>query len=109
MAVIPCSMKTLAGIANGYTETLIERAADVNLKERRPVVLLTREAPYNRIHISNMLAAHDAGATILPASPAFYNKPQSIEELVDFIVARAFNLLGIPQNLIKPWGEKRHG
>jgi 4-hydroxy-3-polyprenylbenzoate decarboxylase len=86
---------------------MIERAADVNLKERRPVILLPREAPYNRIHISNMLAAHDAGVTILPASPAFYHEPQTIEDLADFIVARVLNLMKIPQNLVKPWGEKR--
>lgn len=109
MAVVPCSMKTLAGIANGYADTLTERAADVNLKEKRPVVLLVRETPYNRIHLKNMLAVTEAGGTILPASPAFYHHPFSIEDLVDFVVARAFNILKVPHNLVKPWGGKAHG
>jgi 4-hydroxy-3-polyprenylbenzoate decarboxylase len=106
MVVIPCSMKTLAGIANGYAGTLIERAADVTLKEKRRLVLVTRETPLNRIHLQNMLQANDAGATILPASPGFYHKPQSIDDLVNFVVARTLEALDIPQELVPGWKEK---
>jgi len=109
MIVIPCSAKTLSGIANGYAQTLIERAADVTLKEMRPLILVFREAPYNRIHIKNMLAVTEAGGTILPASPAFYHHPDSLEDMTDFIVARALDLLQIPHSLVKPWGEKKNG
>ncbi len=105
MVVIPCSMKTLAGIACGYANTLIERAADVTLKQERKLVLVVREMPYNRIHLQNMLRAHEAGATILPASPGFYAKPESIEQLVDFVVARTMDMLEIPQTLVKGWQE----
>ncbi|MGD9900065.1 MAG: UbiX family flavin prenyltransferase [Calditrichaceae bacterium] len=108
MIVIPCSMKTLSGIANGYAQTLTERAADVSLKERRPTILVVREAPYNRIHLKNMLSATEAGATIMPASPAFYHNPANIDELTDFIIARVFNALNIPQNLVRGWGEKKN-
>ena len=106
MVVIPCSMKTLAGIANGYAQSLLERAADVTLKERRPLVLVVRETPYNRIHMKNMLKAHDAGATILPASPGFYHQPQNVSDLVDFVVARTLDALDIPQTLLKGWKEE---
>ncbi len=106
MVVIPCSMKTLAGIACGYANTLIERAADVTLKQKRKLVLVVRETPYNRIHLQNMLRAQEAGAVILPASPGFYTKPESIEQLIDFVVARAMDMLEIPQTLVKGWQEK---
>jgi 4-hydroxy-3-polyprenylbenzoate decarboxylase len=102
-------MKTLSGIAAGYAQTLIERAADVNLKERRPLILLVREAPYNRVHLRNMLSVSEAGGTILPASPAFYHHPKSIEDLVDFVIARALNLLHIPHDLVRPWSGNRNG
>ena len=104
MIVIPASAKTLAGIANGYAHSLIERAADVTLKERRPLILVLRESPYNRIHLENMLKAQQAGALILPASPSFYSNPQSVDELVDTIVARALDLLAIPQDILPQWG-----
>ncbi|MDD1668566.1 MAG: UbiX family flavin prenyltransferase [Methanomicrobiales archaeon] len=104
MVIAPCSMKTLAGIANGYTETLVTRAADVTLKERRRCVLLLREMPLSRIHLTNMLAAHDAGATVMVASPAFYHRPRTIDQLVDMVVARVLDHLDIPHDLPVRWG-----
>ncbi|MBS3796059.1 MAG: UbiX family flavin prenyltransferase [Candidatus Thorarchaeota archaeon] len=95
MAVVPCSMKTLAGIANGYAENLILRAGDCSLKEKRPLVLVPREAPYNLVHIENMSKATKAGASILPASPAFWHKPQTIEDLADSVVDRVISHLGV--------------
>ena len=103
MVVAPCSMKTLAGIAHGYAETLVGRAADVTLKERRPLVLLLREMPLSRVHLVNMLAAHDAGATVMVASPAFYHRPKTIEGLVDMVVARVLDHLEIPHDLPVRW------
>jgi len=103
MVVAPCSMKTLAGIANGYAETLVTRAADVTLKERRPLVLLLREMPLSRVHLVNMLAAHDAGATVMVASPAFYHRPETIGQLVDMVVARVLDHLDIPHDLPVRW------
>ncbi|MBD3159031.1 MAG: UbiX family flavin prenyltransferase [Candidatus Lokiarchaeota archaeon] len=95
MAVVPCSMKTLAGIANGYAENLILRAADCSLKEERPLVLVPREAPYNLVHVENMRKVLRAGSSVLPASPAFWHKPESIESLVDSIVDRVLVHIGI--------------
>jgi len=103
MVVVPCSMKTLAGVAQGVAGNLIERAADVTLKEGRKLVLVPRETPLNKIHLKNMLAAADAGAHILPAMPAFYQKPTSIEELADFIAARILALFDIETELFEPW------
>ena len=103
MVVVPCTMKTLAGIASGGSSNLIERAADVSLKERRPLVLVPREAPLNTIQIENLLRAARAGAAIMPAMPAFYQKPQSFEDLADFIAGRALSLLGISHSLFEPW------
>src|SRR3954467_4571128 len=104
MVVCPCSMGTLSAISVGASRSLVERAADVTLKERRRLVLVPRETPMSAIHLQNMLRLARAGATILPAAPGFYNKPQSIAELVDFIVARALDHLGVEHSLSRRWG-----
>lgn len=103
MTVIPCSMKTLSGIAHGSASNLIERAADVTLKERRPLVLVPRETPLNLIHIENLRLAALAGAAIVPAMPAFYQRPKSLEDLADFLAGRVLSLLGIDHGLFAPW------
>ncbi|MGE8721879.1 UbiX family flavin prenyltransferase [Leptospira terpstrae] len=103
MVVVPCSMKTVASLSHGLTENLIERAADVSLKERRRLIVVPRETPYNRIHLKNLLALDEAGAIILPASPGFYQMPKTLDDLGDFIAGRIFNLLGIEQNLYPKW------
>jgi 4-hydroxy-3-polyprenylbenzoate decarboxylase len=103
MAIVPCSMKTLAAVSGGYSETLITRAADVCLKERRPCLLVLREMPLSRIHLTNMLAAHDAGATVMVASPGFYHRPKEIRDLVDMVVARVLDHLGVSHDLDVRW------
>ena len=103
MVVIPCSMKTLSGIACGNSASLIERAADVTLKERRPLVLVPRETPLNLIQLENMTRTARAGASIVPAMPAFYYHPRDFDHLADFIVGRVLSLLSIPHNLFLPW------
>lgn len=109
MVVVPCSTGTLSAIASGACNNLIERAADVALKERRPLILVPREAPYSSIHLENMLKLSNMGAMILPASPGFYHQPQTIDDLVDFVVARILNLLNIPQDMLPRWGEHHMG
>ena len=100
MVVIPCSMGALARIAAGVSTNLVERAADVTMKERRPLVLVPRETPLNEIHLENMLRLRRAGADILPAAPGFYHQPRTIDDLVDFIVARVLDRLGIEHQLL---------
>lgn len=103
MIICPCSMGTLASIAQGTTRSLIERAADVVLKERRPLVLVPRETPYSAIHLENMLRLTRAGATVLPASPGFYHRPRSIEDLIDFVVARVLAHIGVASGIGPQW------
>jgi 4-hydroxy-3-polyprenylbenzoate decarboxylase len=105
MVICPCSMGTLASIAAGTSRSLVERAADVTLKERRPLVLVPRETPLSAIHLENMLRLTRAGAVVLPASPGFYHRPASIAELVDFVVARVLDHLGVENTLAPRWGE----
>jgi len=105
MVIIPCSMKTLAGIAHGMSENLILRAADVMLKEERRLILVPRESPLNLIHLRNMTLAAEAGAIILPPMAAFYFKPKSISDLVDHLVGKVLDLLGAEHHLFPRWGE----
>lgn len=105
MVVCPCSTGTLSAIACGASNNLIERAADVALKERRQLLLVPREAPYSEIHLEHMLKLTRMGAVVVPASPGFYQRPQSVEEMVDFIVARLLTQLGFEQTLLPRWGE----
>lgn len=104
MVICPCSGGTLSGIATAASRNLIQRAADVHLKERRPLILVPRETPLSLIQIDNLRTTAQAGATILPASPGFYHGSQSIEDLVDFIVGRILDQLGIERELIRRWG-----
>lgn len=103
MVIIPCSMRTLSSIAHGYGEHLVHRAADVILKERRRLVLVTRESPLSEVHLENMLKLARIGVTILPPMPAFYNHPQSIADIVDHVVARVLDQFGIVAPFAKRW------
>jgi 4-hydroxy-3-polyprenylbenzoate decarboxylase len=105
MVVCPCTMGTLAAIAQGLADNLIERAADVMLKERRPLILVPRETPLSTIHLENMLRLAQAGAVVLPANPGFYHRPASVEGVVDFVVARVLDHLRIPHRLMQRWGD----
>ncbi|MEW5250137.1 flavin prenyltransferase UbiX [Microbulbifer discodermiae] len=107
MVICPASGGTLSAIACGASNNLIERAADVALKERRQLILVPREAPYSEIHLENMLKLTRMGAVVMPASPGFYQRPQTVEQMVDFIVARLLDQLGLDQALLPRWGEKR--
>lgn len=105
MVVCPASMGTVAAIAQGMAKTLIERAADVMLKERRPLVLVPRETPLSVIHLENLLRLARAGACVLPANPGFYHHPQRVEDLIDFIVMRVCDQIGVATDLLPRWGE----
>lgn len=104
MVVLPCSTGTLSAIATGACDNLIERGADVVIKERGQLILVPREMPFSSIHLENMLKLSNMGVTIMPAAPGFYHNPKTIQDLVDFVVARILNHLDIPQTLVEPWG-----
>jgi 4-hydroxy-3-polyprenylbenzoate decarboxylase len=105
MVVCPCSTGSLSAIATGASNNLIERAADVMLKERRQLILVPREMPLSAIHLEHMLKLSQLGVTIMPASPGFYHRPQSVEQMVDFVVARILDHLGLEHSLLERWGE----
>ncbi len=107
MVICPCTMGTLAAVAAGLSDDLITRGADVMLKEKRPLILVPRESPFSAIHLENMLKLSHAGAVILPPNPGFYYQPQSVQDLVDFVVARILDHLGVEHALVKRWGEGR--
>ena len=107
MVVIPCSMGTLGRIAHGYSEDLLLRAADVVLKERRKLILVPRETPLSLVHVKNFELLLLAGATLIPANPSFYTRPQTIEQVVDTVVARVLDHLGLPQKLVLRWQDEQ--
>ena len=107
MVVAPCSMSTLASVAHGITANLVTRAADVHLKERRKLILVPRETPLSLVHIENMAAVTRAGAIVLPAMPGWYRQPKSLDDLVDFVVARLCDQLGVEVDLMHRWGTDR--
>ena len=109
MIVCPCTMGTLASIAQGLASNLIERAADVVLKEGRKLVLVPRETPFSAIHLENMLRLARAGAVILPPNPGFYHHPQNVGDLVDFVVARVLDQVAVPHSLMQRWGDPAEG
>lgn len=106
MAIVPCSMGTCARIAQGISDTLLTRAADVMLKERRPLIVVPRETPLGVIHLENLTTLARAGAMVMPAMPSFYSKPQSIDDLVDSVLGRVLDHLGVEHRLSRRWGEK---
>jgi 4-hydroxy-3-polyprenylbenzoate decarboxylase len=106
MVVCPCTMGTLAAIAAGMSDNLIDRAADVMLKEGRKLILVPRETPFSALHLENMLKLARLGVVILPPNPGFYNHPQRVEDLIDFVVARILDQLAVPHKLTPRWGEK---
>ena len=103
MVVVPASTAAVAGLALGLSKDLLQRAADVTLKERRPLVVVPRETPYTRATLQHLLALHDAGAVVLPASPGFYSAPKSVEQLADFVAAKILDAIGVPHDLITRW------
>jgi len=104
MVVCPCTTGTLSSLATGASRSLIERAGDVSIKERKPMILVVRETPFSSIHLENMLRLSQAGVTIMPANPGFYHRPEQVEDLIDFMVARILDHLDIPQDLMPQWG-----
>ena len=109
MMVIPCSIKTLSAIANCYADNLLVRAADVVLKEQRKLILVVRETPLHKGHLELMRRAADSGAVIAPPMPAFYQAPETIEDIVDQSVGKAFDLLGLEHDIYRRWGDRKHG
>jgi 4-hydroxy-3-polyprenylbenzoate decarboxylase len=107
MVIVPCTMKTLSAVANGYADTLIGRAAEVTMKEGRKLILVTREMPLSMVDLENMVKAKRAGAVIMPASPGFYNKPETIDDLVNNVVSRILDQCGVDNELIQRWGEPK--
>ena len=105
MVVCPCTTGTLASIAAGLSQDLIDRAADVVLKERKKLILVVRETPFSSVHLENMLKLSNAGAVIMPANPGFYENPETVNDVVDFMVARILDHLGVPNTLIRRWGD----
>lgn len=105
MIIIPCSMGTLSAIAHGASDNLLERAADTTLKEGRQLIVVPRETPLNAIHLRNMLALAEAGARILPAMPGFYHLPESLDDIIDFVVGKALDALRVEHQLFRRWGE----
>lgn len=105
MVVCPCTTGTLAAIANGNSDNLLERAADVMLKEKRQLIMVVRETPFSQIHLENMLRLSQAGATIMPANPGFYHKPEKLEDIIDFMVSRILDHLKIEHSFLARWGE----
>jgi len=106
MVICPCSMGTIAAIAHGTSRSLVERAADVTLKERRKLILVPRETPLSLLHLRNLTLATEAGAIVLPAAPGFYHKPQKVSDLVDFVVQRVVDHLGVEISLVQRWEAK---
>lgn len=106
MVICPCSMGTVAAIAHGLSQNLIHRAADVHLKERRRLILVPRETPLGLVQLRNLAACAEAGAVVLPAMPGLYTRPQSVQDMIDFIVGRACDQLGVEHQLLRRWGEK---
>jgi 4-hydroxy-3-polyprenylbenzoate decarboxylase len=106
MVICPCSMGTVSAIATGASQNLIHRAADVHLKERRKLILVPRETPLNIVQLRNLTTCVEAGAVVMPAMPAFYTRPQSLQDMIDFIVGRVCDQLGVPHELLKRWGQE---
>ncbi|MCX7702204.1 MAG: UbiX family flavin prenyltransferase [Gemmataceae bacterium] len=109
MVICPCSMGTVAAIAHGLSQNLIQRAADVHLKERRKLILVPRETPLGVVQLRNLTACAEAGAVVLPAMPAFYTQPQRVSDMVDFVVGRVCDQLGVPHRLLRRWGDSSQG
>jgi 4-hydroxy-3-polyprenylbenzoate decarboxylase len=107
MVIVPSSMGTVARVATGISSNLIERVADVMLKERRPLIIVPRETPFNSIHLHNLLTLSQHGTIILPAMPAFYDQPQTVADMINFVVGKIFDNLGLPHSLFTRWGEKQ--